>query len=71
MTMINHHEPFILLTEKNPAPPGMYKTPKIMGYLPYQLVQDSFPSIIFAGILVYNMSNETRDFVDILAFFLL
>ena len=32
--------------KKNPAPPGMYKTPKIMGCLPYQLVQDSFPSII-------------------------
>ena len=25
---------------RNPAPPGMYKTTKIMGYLPYQLVQD-------------------------------
>ena len=38
-----------------------------MGNLPYQLVQESFPSIIFAGILVYNMSIETKDFVDILA----
>ena len=25
---------------RNPAPPGMYKTLSIMGYLPYQLVQD-------------------------------
>ena len=25
---------------RNPAPPGMYKTLKTMGYLPYQLVQD-------------------------------
>jgi len=25
---------------RNPAPPGMYKTLTIMGYLPYQLVQD-------------------------------
>ena len=23
---------------RNPAPPGMYKTLQIMGYLPYQLV---------------------------------
>ena len=27
---------------KNPAPLGMYKTLKTMGYLPYQLVQDFF-----------------------------
>ena len=27
---------------RNPAPPGMYKTLKIMGHLPYQLVQDFF-----------------------------
>ena len=27
---------------RNPAPPGMYKTMKMMGYLPYQLVQDFF-----------------------------
>ena len=25
---------------QNPAPPGMYRTLYIMGYLPYQLVQD-------------------------------
>jgi len=25
---------------RNPAPRGMYKTLGIMGYLPYQLVQD-------------------------------
>ena len=25
---------------RNPAPPGMYKTLSIVGYLPYQLVQD-------------------------------
>ena len=27
---------------RNPAPPGMYKTLKIMGHLPYQLVHDFF-----------------------------
>ena len=27
---------------RNPAPPGMYKTMSIMGYLLYQLVQDFF-----------------------------
>ena len=27
---------------RNPAPPEMYKTLKIMGYLPDQLVQDFF-----------------------------
>jgi len=27
---------------RNPAPPGMYKTLQMMGYLPYQLVQDFF-----------------------------
>ncbi len=27
---------------RNPAPPGMYETPEIVVYLPYQLVQDFF-----------------------------
>ena len=27
---------------RNPAPPGMYETLQIMGYSPYQLVQDFF-----------------------------
>ena len=27
---------------RNPAPPGIYKSPQTMGYLPYQLVQDFF-----------------------------
>jgi len=27
---------------RNPAPPGTYETLQIMGYLPYQLVQDFF-----------------------------
>ena len=32
---------------RNPAPPGMYKTLQIMGYLPYQLVIAGFlPSTV-------------------------
>ena len=31
---------------RNPAPPEMYKTLYIMGYLPYQLVQDFFSSVV-------------------------
>ena len=39
-----HVSKSILITVdgRNPAPPEMYDTPSIMGYLPYQLVQDFF-----------------------------
>ena len=34
---------------RNPAPPDMYETMYIMGYVPYQPVQDCFPSTAAFG----------------------
>ena len=40
---------------RNPAPPGMYKTLSIMGYLPYQLVQD-----FSINSRIHGINNFTR-----------
>ena len=48
---------------RNPAPPGMYETLWIMGYVPYQLVQDFFHQQYVSFRRVFPKAAESRLFL--------
>ena len=53
---VNKHVGAPTVDGRNPAPPGMYKTLQLMGFLAYQLVQDFFHQQY-----VYNYAPEKND----------
>ena len=49
---------------RNLAPPDMYETMYIMGYVPYQPVQDCFPSTAaFGGENIVQVADICRDVI--------
>ena len=49
---------------RNLAPPDMYETMYIMGYVPYQPVRDFFPSTVaFGGEKIVQVADTCRDVI--------